>query len=203
MSKDLKKIYSEIEWDLKSKFGEQTIVWVWPEYEGVKGFFGNGDNGKEIIMWITERPSSARINTKVHKFPDWIDKEFYNALKEEGFENMHFTDFVKIMADAGKYPNEEELKISALWIKKEIECIRQEDKKLIIIANSKNVCKWMEFFLPEYPFIYKKFFKGIVRYCKKEDRKQKLKKYLDEINNCEPEKDKAVSLSKRKENGEE
>jgi len=133
------------------------------------------------VIWITERPSSARDKRKEHKFPDWIDKIFYRLLKEEGFENMHFTDFVKIMDDAGKPPTEEELEISAKWMKKEIEMLKVDSKKLIIVANSRNVKKWMEKYLPEYSCRYYEFFKRILRYKKKEAREQELKKILKEI----------------------
>ncbi|MEM5808142.1 MAG: hypothetical protein QW818_03355, partial [Candidatus Aenigmatarchaeota archaeon] len=119
-------------------------------------------------------PSSAR------DFPDWIDKIFYRLLKEEGLENMHLTDFVKIMDDAGKPPTKEELKISAEWMKKEIELLKLDGKKLIIVANSKNVKMWMDKYLPDYPCLYCEFFKRTLRYGK-EMREQLLRDKLKKL----------------------
>lgn len=178
---DLQEFYKALEKDLKEKFGDKTKIWVWPSYNGVKGFFGNGIIENSVVIWITERPSSARDKTKLHKFPDWIDKIFYKIIKEESFQNMHLTDFVKIMTDAGVYPTKEELEVSALWMGKEIETLKVNNKKLIIIANSKNVAKWMKKYLPEYPLIYKDFFKRIIRFNPKEKREEVLRAIFKEI----------------------
>lgn len=160
---------------LMENFGNHIRFWVWPAYDGVNGFYGDGRVNNAVIIWITERPSSARDKRKEHKFPDWIDKSFYRLLKEEGFENMHFTDFVKIMDDAGKQPTEKELKISAEWMKKEIKMLEGDGKRLIIIANSKNVKKWMEEYLPEYPCNRYNFFKYSLRYGKEQRLREELK----------------------------
>jgi len=177
----LKKFEKDLETTLKDKFGQKTRVWVWPEYNGVKGFYGDGTANNAVVIWITERPSSARDKSKLHKFPDWVDKIFYKALKEEGLENMHFTDFVKIMSDAGIPPTEEELDVSAEWMRKEIEMLKVEGKKLIIVANSKTVKEWIEKYLPEYRSIYKEFFKRTIRYNSKENRENLVRKTLKEI----------------------
>jgi len=152
---------------LKQKFQlKDEDIWVWeknPNVEGVKAFYGNGVVNNAVVIWVTERPSSARYKRKQNKFPDKIDDIFYRLLKEEGFENMHLTDFVKIMNKAGKNPTDEELIANTELMKDEIEMLvkRVEGKKLIIVANSDDVKTWMKRYLPEYsPYVaYKKFFK--------------------------------------------
>jgi hypothetical protein len=178
---NLENFAEELKKDLRQKFGEHIRFWVWPRYIGVNGFYGNGIVNNAVVIWITERPSLARDKRKEHKFPDWVDKIFYRLLKEEGFENMHLTDFVKIMDDAGKLPTEGELKISAEWMKKEIEMLKVDGKKLIIVANSKNVKRWMEKYLPEYPCLYYEFFKRILRYRKREIREKLIRDILGEL----------------------
>jgi len=178
---NLENFAEESEKALKEKFGDKTTFWVWPSYSGVKGFYGNGLINNTIVIWITERPSSARVNRREHKFPDWVDKIFYRVLKEEGFENMHFTDFVKIVDYAGKPPTHEELISSAEWMKKEIEMLKVDRKKLIIVANSKNVKRWMKEYLPEYSCIYHEFFKRTIRYRKRSEREDFLRKILRNI----------------------
>lgn len=177
----LESFAKELEKGLKQKFGKHIRFWVWPRYNGVNGFYGNGITNNAVLILITERPSLARDKRKEHKFPDWVDKIFYRLLKEEGLKNMHFTDFVKIMDDAGKPPTKEELKISAEWMKKEIEMLKVDDKKLIVVANSKNVKTWMEKYLPEYPCLYYEFFKRTLQYTKKEIREQLLRDRLKEL----------------------
>lgn len=71
---DLKKFKKDLEENLKEKFGQTTRAWVWPEYNDVKGFYGDGAINKAVVIWITERPSSAL--DKLNKFPDWIDEFF-------------------------------------------------------------------------------------------------------------------------------
>ncbi len=152
--------------NLKDELGKNTRIWVWPEYDGVKGFYGSGEINDAVVIWITERPSAARDKLKEHKFPDWIDKRFYSLLKAEGLGNMHFTDFVKIMDIAGKPPTKEELEISTEWMRKELEMLCLNDKKSIVIANSKRTKQWMDIYLPSYLCIYKPFFKYLIRYGK-------------------------------------
>ena len=177
----MKEFYSQLEKELKNKFGENTKVWIWGEISGVKGFYSTGEVGNSIIIWITERPSSARFTLRTHGFPDKIDKWFYGLLKEESLENIHLTDFVKIMADSGVYPTKEELEINAKWMKREIESLKKDKKKLIIIANTRRVKKWMQEYLPNYQVIYKPFFKHIFIYKGKEKRDNFLREILREI----------------------
>ncbi len=141
-----------MEASIKEKFGQETRIWIWPEYSEVKGFYGSGVVNNAVVIWVTERPSSARDNSKLHKFPDWIDKIFYKSLKEEYLGNMHFTDFVKIMSEPGVPPTKEELELSAQWMRKEIELLKKnmENKKLIIVANSMSVKQWFERYLSEF-----------------------------------------------------
>jgi len=152
--------------NLKDELGKNTRVWVWPEYDGVKGFYGSGVINDAVVIWITERPSAARDKLKEHKFPDWIDKRFYSLLKAKGLGNMHLTDFVKIMDIARKRPTKEELEISTEWMRKEMGMLCLSDKKSIIIANTTRVKQWMDEYLPSYPCIYKPFFKNLIRFGK-------------------------------------
>jgi len=174
---NLEEFKEKMEKDLRQKFGKD--IWVWRDCNGVKGFYGNGVINNAVVIWITERPSLAR--EKKDKFPDWIDETFYRLLKEEGLENIHLTDFVKIMDYPGKQPTEEEIKVNAEWMKKEIEILKHKDKKLIIIANTRNVERWMRKYIPEYPCLYYEFFKRILRFNKKENRERKLREILREI----------------------
>jgi len=176
---DLKDFYDEIKANLKERFdkeGKETIVWVWKELSGVKGFYGNGIINNAVVIWITHRPSLP-----VEKFPDWIDKIFYTVLKEEGFENMHFTDFVKVAGKGGEDPSEEVVKISAEWMKKEIDILKVDGKKLIIVANTRDVEAWMKEYLPEHDCEYRKFFKIVIRFNKKENREHLLRQTLKQI----------------------
>lgn len=94
---------------------------------------------------------------------------------------MHFTDFVKIMSVAGTPPAEEELNVSAEWMRKEIEMLKVEGKKLIIVANSKAVKEWMEKYLPQYQSIYKEFFKRTIRFKGKKNGGRLIRETLREI----------------------
>ena len=163
---DLAEFENDLTDNLMDEFGSRIQVWVWPELDGVKGFYGSGEINNAVVIWITERPAIGPNRLKPFKFPDWMDTRFYSSLKAEGLENMHFTDFVKIMDTAGKRPTGAELKISAEWMRKEIEMLRINDKKLIIIANSRNTEKWMDEYLPGYPSHYHPFFKNLLRFGK-------------------------------------
>ncbi|MFC2013438.1 hypothetical protein ACFLU8_00900 [Chloroflexota bacterium] len=174
---DLMEFEAALTSSLKSEFGNNTRVWVWHEYNGVKGFYGTGIINNAVVIWITERPSSARDRLKMHKFPDWMDKRFYSLLKSKGLAEIHFTDFVKIMDDAGKIPTVQELEISAHWMRTEIETLSSGQQKLIIIANSRKTKRWMDTYLPEYPYVYVPFFKHLIRFGKAKN----LGKILDEI----------------------
>ncbi|MCX6746741.1 MAG: hypothetical protein NTU63_01240 [Candidatus Pacearchaeota archaeon] len=177
----MKEFYSQLEKELKIKFGEDIKVWVWGEISDVKGFYGTGKVGNSVVIWITERPSSARFTLRAHSFPDKVDEWFYGMLKEESLENIHLTDFVKIMADSGIYPTQEELKINAEWMKKEIENLMEDKKKLIIIANTRRVVNRMKENLPNYQIIYKPFFKHIFRFNSKEKRDNLLREILRDV----------------------
>ena len=76
----LKKLKEEIIAEYDDK------VWFFPEYEGVKGFFGTQD-----IIFLCLNPSSG-------KFPSRYDKVFYEQLKNNNFENAHITDLIKTRA---------------------------------------------------------------------------------------------------------
>jgi hypothetical protein len=71
--------------------------WFFPEWGGVKGFFGDG--GKRRAMFIAPRPSTGR-------FPDEPVKQFYGALRDSGFQDAHLTDIVKCRGEAGEPPEE-------------------------------------------------------------------------------------------------
>lgn len=172
---------------LKGDFGEDTKIWVWPEYTGVKGFYGNGVIGNAVVIWITERPSMARHRLKAHKFPDRIDKIFYGLLREEGLANMHLTDFVKVMADAGKSPTRKELTVNAELMMREIELLAEKGKTLIVIANTKRVKAWMDSYLPAYPSVHIPFFKHQIRFGKVDSLRKSLKRIV-EMTTCAQEK---------------
>jgi hypothetical protein len=172
---DLTEFEKDLTISLKNKFGKNIRIWVWPEYEGVKGFYGNGSINNAVVIWITERPSVARDRLKSHKFPDWIDKRFYALLKYEGLGNMHFTDFVKIMDIAGKQPTKEQLKLSSEWMQKEIETLRRQKRKLIIIANTRRLANWMDIYLPRHKYIYQRFFKWFYRFGKADLLRKELR----------------------------
>ncbi|MBU3913288.1 MAG: hypothetical protein KKE50_04305 [Nanoarchaeota archaeon] len=182
---NLSTFFEEIEGNLKEKFGQTTRIWVWPdgdnseykdhpEIHGVKGFYGNGIVNNSVLIWITERPSLARDKRKEHKFPDWIDKAFYKMLTDSKLQNMHLTDFVKVMHNPGVPPTERELKESVFWMKKEIKLLKKPNKNLIIIANTKRVKEWLGTYFPEYSSERINFFKGFFRYGKQEKLKQIL-----------------------------
>ena len=192
---DLLEFEKQMRDDLTKKFGlEEKYVWVWeknPKVDGVLAFYGDGVVNNAVVIWITERPSLARYKRKEHKFPDRIDDIFYGLLKEEGFENIHFTDFCKVMAKSGKRPSDEELKASAKWLKKEIEMLdkRVEGKKLIIVANSHKVEDWIEKYLPKYKgnVTYKHFFKWYFRFKSQNAReliRNDLKQVYEETKNA-------------------
>jgi len=183
MTMDLVQFKEQVEADLKKRFGPDTRIWMWREYNGVRGFFGTGLFRNSVIIWITERPSLPRDKSKEDKFPDWMDNVFYEVLAEEGFQNIHLTDFVKIMGTAGERPTEEILKTSADWMKREIETLKVEGKTLVIVANTKNVRKWIELYLAEFlpNTVYIPFFKHIINYTKKEYRKQAVRNVLRRI----------------------
>jgi len=181
--KMLERFEKEMEEDLRQNFGEHLKFWVWKKYNGVNGFYGTGVINSAVVIWITERPSLPRDKEKKDKFPDWQDKIFYRLLEEEGLENIHLTDFVKIMNTAGKQPTEGELKVSAEWMEKEIGKLKIDGKKLVVVANSRKVEQWVRRYLPEYHPIYYKFFKYTLRFNKKEIREQLLRKELTELKN--------------------
>jgi hypothetical protein len=178
---NLNELETAMTTDIKSKFGQDIRFWVWPEYDSVKGFYGTGKINDSVLVWITERPSMARDTRKANKFPDWVDKRFYGLLKTQGLANMHFTDFVKIMAEPGKPPTVEELVISASWLRKELDMLSLSCQKKIVIANSRNVAKWMSAYLPEYPCLYHHFFKHDIRYGKTAQLEGFLRKIKGEI----------------------
>jgi len=182
---DLKELKDGMGKDLRHRFGKDVKTWVWPEFDGVKGFYGTGEINNAIVVWITERPALPKNEKRSDKFPDWIDKAFYQILKEEGFENLHFTDFVKIMEAPGKQPSEAELKASAEWMKKELETVSAKGKKPIIIANSLLVKKWMDEYLPEYGAKYVEFFKKTLRFGKRNVLRQVLRNIYKETKECE------------------
>lgn len=163
---NLSEFESTLTANLKDVFGSNIRIWVWPEYKEVKGFYGSGEINNAVVIWITERPAAAPSGIGADKFPDWMDKKFYGLLKDNGLGNMHFTDFVKIMDTAGKPPTDTELEASAEWMRKEIEMLSVNDRRLIIIANSRDTEEWMHKYLPEYPYIYCPFFKSLLRFGK-------------------------------------
>lgn len=183
---NLESFFHELTENIQKSLHDKNIeTWIWREHpfvDEVKAFYGNGIVNNSVVIWITERPSSARNKYKQNKFPDWKDTGFYETIKEKGLGNMHLTDFVKIMADAGECPTKEELRVSALWMKKEIELLRTEGKKLIIIANSHRVNKWFEEYLPEYRnFVqYKRFFKPF-RGETKEAWRRRIQQMLEDL----------------------
>lgn len=182
---NLENLRKTIEGDLKKELGSDIKIWFWPrgdkvkdcECDKVKGFYGDGKINNSIVIWIAERPSLPRNKRKEDKFPDWMDKIFYELLQKNGLENIHLTDFVKIMGSAGKKPTEKELGVSVKMMKKEIKALKRGGKKLIIIANTRRVESWIKNNLPEYKDYcrYFPFFKNIIRYCGKEKLNRKLK----------------------------
>ena len=102
-----------------------------------------------------------------------MDKQFYTMLKAKGLAEIHFTDFVKIMDDAGKPPTVRELEISAQWMRREIEMLSAGQQK-VIIANSRKLTKWMDIYLPEYHYDYVQFFKHLIRFGKTQNLEEKL-----------------------------
>lgn len=59
-------------------------TWFFPEYKGVKGYLGT-----QNIIFIGLNPSYGQ-------FPDKYCEFFYEQLKQNGFQNAHITDIVKI-----------------------------------------------------------------------------------------------------------
>jgi hypothetical protein len=122
----------DLDRDLKSRFGDNTKTWVWPERHGVKQFYGDGQINNAVVIWIMERPSLGEEKKETDKPSLWCE-----LLKEAHLENMHVTDFVKIRAEPGKKPTKEELDANAEWMCKEIELLRVRGKRMIIVANAK------------------------------------------------------------------
>jgi uracil-DNA glycosylase len=73
-------------------------LWFWPEQEGVMGFLGTAR-----VIVTGSNPSMGRhktAKTGKHK----TDNFFYRCLREEGMENAHLTDLVKIRATRTDVP---------------------------------------------------------------------------------------------------
>jgi len=83
MISNLQELKEDIEQYAKETNQE---VWFYPEYEGVKGFWGTQD-----IILLGLNPSSGI-------FPSNKDKLLYDLLKQKGFGNVHITDFIKVRA---------------------------------------------------------------------------------------------------------
>jgi len=83
MISNLQELKEDIEQYAKETNQE---VWFFPEYGGVKGFWGTQD-----IILLGLNPSSGT-------FPSDTDKLLYNLLKQKGFGNVHITDFIKVRA---------------------------------------------------------------------------------------------------------
>ena len=170
---NLIKFKDDLTTDLKKRLGKNTDVWVYTEEYGLKRFYANGQVNNAVVIWITERP--ATIKPRPNR---WMPRRFCELLKNAGLENVHLTDFVKIRAKPGKKPTEEELEASAEWMRKEIEVLRIEGKKMIIIANGRRVRKWMKEYLPTYKYEYIQFYQWCLTRGKS---KVDLRKRLREI----------------------
>lgn len=175
---DLVQFEKDLTRDLKRRFGKNIETWVWPERQGVKGFYGNGQIKNAVVIWIMERPALGKDKKETDKPSLWR-----KLLKSEGLENMHITDFVKIRAKPGKKPTKKELDASAEWMRKEIELLDRKNKKLIIVANMRRVAKWMKEYLPTYQCEYIQFFKWFIRYNKVDLLRKRLRE-LYEMTRC-------------------
>src|SRR3989344_3901969 len=81
--KELVKLKEEITEYAKNN---KLEAWFYPEYSGVKGFWGTQD-----IFLVGLNPSSGT-------FPSKKDKRLYALLKDKNLENIHITDFIKVRA---------------------------------------------------------------------------------------------------------
>jgi hypothetical protein len=80
--KRLLKLRSDI---IDECYKEKWIdTWFFPEYKGIKGYLGT-----QSIIFIGLNPSYTQ-------FPDKYCDFFYKQLKQNGFQNAHITDIVKI-----------------------------------------------------------------------------------------------------------
>ncbi len=150
---DLVQFEKDLTRDLKRRFGKNIETWVWPERCGVKRFYANGQVNNAVVIWITERPSLKKDKKETDKPSLWL-----KLLKNAHLQNMHVTDFVKIRGYPGEEPTEPELEASAEWMRKEIELLRRKNKRLIIVANTKRVKRWMKEYLHNYKYEYIQFY---------------------------------------------
>ncbi len=90
MLKKLMQLKEEIlEYAKKTKLE----AWFYPEYQGVKGFFGT-----QKIILLGLNPSSGT-------FPSKKDKMLYNLLIEKKLKNVHITDLIKVRAKNKEVPD--------------------------------------------------------------------------------------------------
>jgi hypothetical protein len=97
-------------------------VWFFHELNGIKGYQGTGEVGKERIIFIATNPSYGN---------SWPSKRiigFYQVLKDSDLQNVHITDLIKVrLSNAGSkeyIKNPELLNPQIEYLKKEIEIIR-------------------------------------------------------------------------------
>lgn len=117
-------------------------VWFYPPYEGVMGYLGTQD-----IMFVGLNPSCGY-------FPSRYDEYFYGVLKENGLQNAHLTDVIKVRIktkEVEQYLEDKDfLEKNLEFFKREIEII---DPKIIVAMgeNSNDILtEYLREYFPKY-----------------------------------------------------
>jgi uracil-DNA glycosylase len=157
---------TELAGHIKKRFGDSC--WLFPCFNGVKGFFGTGfceKYGKKI-MFVAERPSNRRKKNKSKDKPLML---FYEMLKRFHLENAHLTDFIKTRAKAGEWSCKD-LEESIDIFDEEFEIVNPD----VVIAIGGQSFHWLCFYLLKKKNI--KLYK-IMHYS----QRQKVENYKDKF----------------------
>lgn len=100
---------------------KEKLTFFYPKYNGVKGFFGNGN-----VFFVCQRPSTGH-------FPSKRDKLFYKLLKKYGFKNGHITDLVKTRGKVIACIPKDEFELNWPIFEQEIEILKP---RLIVAIGS-------------------------------------------------------------------
>ncbi len=142
MIKDNKeKKLKDLEEAIKNSTNRET--WFYPEYKDVKGWLGT-----ENIFFVGSNPS---CNT----FPTRHTELLYGELRENGFEDAHLTDLVKIRARNIEVDEviEKYFKKHIKFFEKEIDILRP--KRIIIMGGrAKDILEKFGYRDSRFCFIY-------------------------------------------------
>lgn len=143
------------------KFKEQIkekLTFFYPEYNGVKGFFGNGD-----VFFVCQKPSTGH-------FPSEKDKFFYNLLKKYGFKNAHITDLIKTRGKVITSISKDEFELNWSILEEEIEMLKPK----LIVAVGNDAYNNLKYRIREIRLV------KIIHYAFRYGNKERIKKRLEE-----------------------